>query len=54
MDYWQGIIGCGLVGYPVASLAQVISPPPTMEAVIQAVIKSFAQTYNFEVIEEVL
>jgi len=54
MDYWQGIVGCGLVGYPVACLAEIMASPPDMETVIQAVIKAFSKTFDYEMNEEVL
>lgn len=54
MSYWQGIIGCGLVGYPVTSLTEISSPPPDMEAVITAVVNAFARTYDFQMSAEVL
>jgi lipoate-protein ligase B len=54
MSYWQGIIACGLVGYPVTSLAEIYSPSPAMGAVSDEVIKAFAQTYQFEMITEEL
>ena len=54
MSYWQGIIGCGLVGYPVTSLAESNSPPPAMQAVISAVVNAFARTFDFQMTAEVL
>ena len=54
MSYWQGIIACGLVGYPVTSLAEISSPPPDMQAVIAAVVNAFARTYDFQMTAEVL
>jgi len=54
MRYWEGIVGCGLVGYPVTSLAELLTSPPTMEAVIQAVLGAFAQIYHYRLAEEVL
>lgn len=54
MSYWEGIIGCGLVGYPVTSLAEIMQPPPEMQVVIETVVQSFAQTYHYRVVEEEL
>jgi lipoyl(octanoyl) transferase len=48
MSYWEGIIGCGLDGYPQTSLALLQSPIPAMEEVIQAVIAAFGQVFDFE------
>lgn len=47
MSYWQGIIGCGLVDYPVASLADLLDPPPAMPAVIAAVIAAFGEVFEY-------
>lgn len=54
MQYWDGIVGCGLAGYPVTSLAERLTSPPTMEAVIQAVLGAFAQIYHYRLVEAVL
>jgi len=47
MSYWEGIIGCGLVGYPVTCLAEIMQPFPEMDAVADAVMSAFARTYGF-------
>jgi lipoate-protein ligase B len=54
MSYWQGIIACGLVGCAVTSLAELCSPPPSLESVSAEVVNAFAQTYQFDMITEVL
>ena len=46
MSYWDGIIGCGLVGHSVTSMAQLISIPPPMQDVIQAIVSSFEKVFN--------
>jgi lipoate-protein ligase B len=51
MSYWQGIVGCGLVGYAVASMAELIYPPPGMDAVSQAVTNSFGEIFQYEIVE---
>lgn len=48
MSYWEGIIGCGLEGYPQTSLAMLQSPAPAMEAVMEAVIAAFGQVFDCE------
>ncbi len=50
MEYWQGIIGCGLVGYPVTSLAELLGAPPAMAAVQQAVIRAFGLVYQYQMV----
>jgi lipoate-protein ligase B len=47
MSYWNGIIGCGLAGYSVASLANIRKEPPSMPQVIQAIIASFEDVFEF-------
>lgn len=47
MEYWQGIIGCGLKDTPVASLAQLLDPPPEMGQVEQAVIQAFGAEFGY-------
>jgi lipoyl(octanoyl) transferase len=56
MSYWDGIIGCGLAGYSVTSLATLLSRPPSVPQVIQAVITAFAEVFelNCEVINRVI
>jgi lipoyl(octanoyl) transferase len=54
MSYWQGIIGCGLVGHPVTSLEEILQPLPEMEAVAEMVLTAFAQTYYYRIVEEEL
>jgi lipoate-protein ligase B len=49
--YWQGIIGCGLVGYPVTSLAELLGTAPPMPQVIDEVIKAFAQVFEYSVVD---
>jgi lipoyl(octanoyl) transferase len=51
MAYWEGIIGCGLKDAPVASLAQLLDPPPTMEQVRQPVVAAFGEVFGYEMVE---
>lgn len=46
MSYWNGIVGCGLAGYSVTSLATLLSSPPTMLQVIQATICAFEDVFE--------
>lgn len=54
MSYWQGIVGCGLVGYPITCLADLLSPPPSMEQVEAVVIEAFGRIFEFEMVEQTL
>ncbi len=54
MSYWEGIIGCGLVGYPVTCLAEIMQPVPGMDTVAEEVISAFTRTYGFKIsLEEI-
>ncbi len=49
MDYWEGIIACGLQDEPIVSLADLFPEPPTMERVKQEVIAAFSEVFDYEV-----
>jgi lipoyl(octanoyl) transferase len=53
MSYWDGIIGCGIQDYPIASLADLLQPVPDMQQVRQAVIQAFSEEFNYQIIEEI-
>lgn len=46
MDYWDGIIACGL-NEPAVSLADLLTPVPSMEKVKEAVISVFNMEFGF-------
>jgi lipoate-protein ligase B len=46
MTYWDGIIGCGLSGYSVTSLAVLLSNPPSMQQVVQSIIIAFQDVFD--------
>lgn len=48
MDYWDGIIACGLQDEPVVSLADLFGEPPSLERVKQEVIAAFGETFGYE------
>ena len=49
MEYWDGIIACGLQDEPIVSLADLFAEPPTMERVKQEVITAFCEVFGYEV-----
>ena len=51
MSYWEGIIGCGLVGYPVTSLAALLDVAPPMWQVADEVVEAFARVFGFDIDE---
>jgi lipoyl(octanoyl) transferase len=46
MSYWDGIIGCGLSGYSVTSLASLLPVPLSIQQVIQAIIPAFEDVFE--------
>jgi lipoate-protein ligase B len=50
MSFWDGIVGCGLDGYRVASLVELLDPLPAMERVRQAVIVAFGEVFECEMV----
>jgi len=48
MEYWDGIIACGLQDEPVVSLADLFESPPSMERVKQEVVKAFGEVFGSE------
>jgi len=49
MDYWDGIIACGLQDEPIVSLADLFENPPSMERVKQEVVTAFSEVFHLEV-----
>jgi len=49
MDYWDGIIACGLQDEPIVSLADLFPEPPSMERVKQEVISAFQEVFGYQV-----
>lgn len=48
MQYWQGIIGCGLKDYTVTCLAEWMQPVPSMEQVMDAVVGAFGWVFGMK------
>jgi lipoyl(octanoyl) transferase len=46
MDYWDGIIACGLQDEPVVSLADLLATIPSMARVKHEVINAFRETFE--------
>jgi lipoate-protein ligase B len=49
MEYWDGIVGCGLQDEPVVSLVDLFVEPPPMERVKQEVVTAFGEVFGYEV-----
>jgi lipoate-protein ligase B len=48
MEYWEGIVACGLQDEPVVSLADLFPEPPPMERVKREVIAAFGEVFGFD------
>jgi len=46
MEYWDGIIACGLQAEPVVSLVDLFPEPPSMEQVKAEVVKAFEKVFG--------
>lgn len=46
MEYWDGIIACGLQDEPIVSLADLFESPPAMERVKQEVTQAFKEVFD--------
>ena len=53
MEYWDGIIACGLQDEPIVSLADLFPEPPPMERVKREVMAAFGEVFEFETKETV-
>ncbi len=45
MEYWDGIIACGLQDEPIVSLADLFPEPPSMALVKEEVVKAFKEVF---------
>lgn len=48
MEYWDGIVACGLSEYPVVSLGDLLSPVPSMERVKAEVTAAFRAEFEWD------
>ncbi len=46
MEYWDGIIACGLQDEPIVSLTDLFTDPPSMEQVKAEVVKAFEEVFG--------
>ncbi len=47
MDYFAGIIGCGIKDHAAISMADLLGAPPAMEAVMDAVTEQFGRVFGY-------
>lgn len=50
MDYWQGIIPCGLEGVRMLSMADLLSQVPDVSQVADRVALAFGRTFDFKLV----
>ncbi|MBX3003548.1 MAG: lipoyl(octanoyl) transferase LipB, partial [Anaerolineales bacterium] len=48
MNYWQGIVACGLENQNQISLEYIFNQPPDMARVVQEVLTAFSQVFSYE------
>lgn len=46
MEYWDGIVACGLQDEPIVSLADLFEEPPSMERVKKEVVQAFQEVFR--------
>ena len=46
MEYWDGIIACGLQDEPIVSLADLLPAPPSMDKVKAEVVRAFEEVFG--------
>jgi lipoyl(octanoyl) transferase len=51
MEYWSGIVGCGLTGHAPTSLAEYRAPAPPLDQVCEALVTAFGAAFNFSMVE---
>jgi len=50
MSYWDGIVACGLAGYPVVSLADLLNYPPGMSNVKEQIVLALEEVFDFHMV----
>ena len=53
MDYWQGIVACGLDGVRMAAMADLLTPPPPMKQVVMQAALSFGNVFGVDLVWKV-
>jgi lipoate-protein ligase B len=48
MDYFDGIVPCGIADHPVVSLSDLLDPAPSMDKVKQVVAAAFGEIFQYE------
>jgi lipoate-protein ligase B len=51
MDYFNGIVGCGLAGHASISLADLLGEPPPLGQVVDEVVRQFGRAFDRRMVE---
>lgn len=51
MEYFNGIIGCGLADHASISMADLLAEPPSLSAVMDEVVRQFGHTFDRRMVE---
>ncbi|MCS6909110.1 MAG: lipoyl(octanoyl) transferase LipB [Anaerolineales bacterium] len=51
MEYFNGIIGCGLAGHAAISMADLLAEPPSLSAVMDEVVRQFGRIFDRRMVE---
>ena len=51
MSFWDGIVGCGLADHPAASIADMLSQPPSIDLVSNEIVSAFGRILNYEMVD---
>ena len=51
MEYFEGIIPCGLAGHTAIALADIFPSAPLMSVVKREVLRAFGETFDYEIVE---
>jgi len=54
MEYWGGIIGCGLKEHPVARIVDLLQDPPSLKEISTRLSDSFGKVFNYQMVRGTL
>ncbi|MFP3855224.1 MAG: lipoyl(octanoyl) transferase LipB [Anaerolineales bacterium] len=51
MSYWKGIVPCGILNYPVTSIANELAAVPSMDEVRAEILRQFAKVFDVSLVD---
>ncbi|MCS6908090.1 MAG: lipoyl(octanoyl) transferase LipB [Anaerolineales bacterium] len=51
MEYWEGLIPCGIRGCRMTSMAELLQPLPSRQALIKALVSEFGEAFQLSMVE---